>query len=76
MATTWLSITSRISGIVQSSVNLNGVNAVVLQYSSKIFKTLVSVSPSPMLIWVSQWSQCFNIGEGEVTFQWENLCDE
>ena len=24
-------------------------------------ETLVSISPSPMLIWVSQWSQCFKI---------------
>ena len=25
----------------------------------KNLETLVAVSPSPMLIWVSQWSQCF-----------------
>ena len=27
----------------------------------KNLETLVSISPSPMLIWVSQWSQCFKI---------------
>ena len=26
-----------------------------------LIKNLVSISPSPMLIWVSQWSQCFKI---------------
>ena len=28
----------------------------------KNLETLVSISPSPMLIWVSQWSECFKIG--------------
>ena len=27
----------------------------------KNLETLVSISPSPMLIWVSQWSECFKI---------------
>ena len=38
--------------------------SIVIAWSTILVKnleTLVSISPSPMLIWVSQWSQCFKI---------------
>ena len=46
----------------------------------KNLETLASVSPSPMLIWLSQWCQCFQIRVaqhwgGEGTFQGGKQCE-